>query len=104
VTSVRVKGKSVVREKDIEQSFVSYVENRGDICLKIGNNACKGYPDRLVLMDGGKLFFIEFKKPGEKPTKYQEHIHVKLRDLGFSVYWSDNLIESKAIYNMEKGN
>jgi hypothetical protein len=47
-------------------------------------NFGEGWPDRLLLYKGHVLF-IEFKAPGEKPTKLQEWMHGKLREQGFRV-------------------
>lgn len=32
-----------------------------------------GFPDRLLLLPGAALCFIEFKRPGKHPTKIQQH-------------------------------
>jgi hypothetical protein len=39
----------------------------------------------LILIPGGKVWFIEFKLPGERPTVVQESTHALLRELGFRV-------------------
>jgi hypothetical protein len=39
----------------------------------------------MFLIPGGKPLFVEFKAPGEKPRKLQEHIHIILRRLGYEV-------------------
>lgn len=50
-----------------------------------------GLPDRIVLLPGGRLFFIELKRPkGGVVAEHQLVVHSKLRRLGFtvSVLWS----------------
>jgi len=39
------------------------------------------------------MAWIEFKRPGEKPTKFQEHIHEVLRSMNFRVYVVENYSE-----------
>jgi hypothetical protein len=47
----------------------------------------RGWPDRLVLLPGGVLYFFELKRPhGGKFEPLQLRIHKKLRDLGFRVF------------------
>ena len=47
-------------------------------------------PDRLVLMPGGHIGFVEVKAPGEKPRPLQLSRHRLLRRLGFQVYVLDD--------------
>lgn len=47
-------------------------------------------PDRIVLMPGGRVGFVEAKAPGRKPRPLQEARHRALRRLGFSVYVVDD--------------
>jgi hypothetical protein len=42
-------------------------------------------PDRLVLLPGGQIGFVEVKVPGAKPRPLQERRHEQLRELGFQV-------------------
>jgi hypothetical protein len=44
-----------------------------------------GLPDRLLLRPDGTTAFVEFKRPGERPTKIQAYWHKRLRGMGFEV-------------------
>jgi hypothetical protein len=46
-------------------------------------------PDRLVLLPGGRVAFVEVKAPGEQPRPLQLARHRLLRRLGFKVYVLD---------------
>lgn len=44
------------------------------------------FPDRICFGKGGKVVFIEFKRPGEELRPGQQVIQQKLKALGFAVY------------------
>lgn len=58
-------------EKDIEQRLVAAVKAAGGWCPKFISPGTAGMPDRIVLMPGGHLGFVEVKAPGQKPRKLQ---------------------------------
>jgi len=78
-----------MREKAIEQKLVSTVRRSGGIAPKLVSPGFDGMPDRMVLMPGGHIAFVEVKAPGEKPRPLQMSRHRLLRRLGFSVYVLD---------------
>ena len=79
----------IIDEKEIERRLKTSVEGKGGLCLKFVSPGWAGAPDRLCLLPGGKIFFIELKRPGERPRKIQLKRHEELRKLGFSVYVID---------------
>lgn len=80
-----------MREKVIEQKLVAEVKKAGGICPKWVAPGFDGVPDRIVLMPGGRLAFVEVKAPGEKPRLLQRTRHELLRRLGFKVFVLDNV-------------
>ena len=76
-------------EKEIERKLVNAVRNAGGMCPKYVSPGMDGMPDRLVLMPGGRLAFVETKAPGKKPRPLQLHRHAQLRALGFDVFVVD---------------
>lgn len=50
-----------MREKTIEQHLVKAVKNSGGIAPKLVSPGFDGMPDRLVLLPGGKIGFVEVK-------------------------------------------
>lgn len=80
-----------MREKAIEQKLVSEVKKRGGICPKWVCPSFDGMPDRIVLMPGGYIGFVEVKAPGKKPRPLQLSRHRLLCRLGFKVYVLDNV-------------
>lgn len=72
-----------VDERDIEGLLRREVEKLGGRCVKWGVN---GEPDRMVLLPGGSVVFVETKREdGELSALQQEKIR-RLRKLGFEVY------------------
>ena len=78
-----------MREKTIEQKFVAAVKTAGGLALKFTSPGFDGVPDRIVLLPGGKMAFVEVKASGEKPRPLQLARHRLLRRLGFRVYVLD---------------
>lgn len=72
-------------EKDIERKLKKRVEAMGCLCLKFESPGFTGVPDRMVLMPGGEMFFVETKAPGKKERPRQEYVQRQLRALGFIV-------------------
>jgi hypothetical protein len=50
-------------EKNVEDYLRSEVERHGGVCLKLNPKGYKGIPDRLVILPGGWVCFVELKRP-----------------------------------------
>lgn len=73
-------------EKDIERKLRRIVERNRGICLKWVCPGWSGVPDRIVLMPGGRIYFVELKRPkGSKVSKLQDKWRDWLAELGFLV-------------------
>jgi hypothetical protein len=79
-----------MREREIERRLGRQVKDLGGVSVKLACPGMDGMPDRLVLMPGGKMAFVELKAPGMKPRALQEARHRMLRGLGFRVYVLDD--------------
>ena len=54
-------------------------------------------PDRLVLLPGGRVIFVEVKAPGMRPRPLQLRVHELLRRLGFVVHVLDGAEQIEAV-------
>lgn len=73
-------------ETRIEKSFLLWCKKNKIPCLKLVSLGLKGFPDRTVFLEGGKIVFIEFKSESGKLSKNQEMTFSVLRKLGFAVF------------------
>ena len=78
-----------MKEKIIEHKFLMEVKKIGGLALKLVSPGFDEVPDRIVLLQGGKIGFVEVKAPGEKPRPLQLARHNRLSQLGFKVYILD---------------
>ncbi|MFL0197368.1 VRR-NUC domain-containing protein [Clostridium sp. WILCCON 0269] len=79
-----------MRERDIEKYLVDKIRNAGGKAYKFVSHGNAGVPDRLVLLPGGKIIFVELKALGREPTPLQLVQHRRIRNLGFKVLVIDN--------------
>lgn len=80
----------MIRESDIERHLVNTVKQRGGIAYKFVSPARRNVPDRIVLLPGGQIIFVECKAPGKKPTAGQLREHERIQALGFKVLIVDS--------------
>ena len=79
-----------MREKQIESKLVKAVRAAGGVCPKLVSPGTDGMPDRLVLLPGCRIGFVEVKAPGKEPRPLQTQRHRQLRALGFPVFVLDD--------------
>jgi hypothetical protein len=92
-----------VSEKAIERYLVEQVKSWGGICLKYSSLNVVGYPDRLVMLPGGFVMWVELKSKGKKPTKLQTIRRKELESIGQYVATIDSkagVDEIKKTYNL----
>ncbi|EBA1299365.1 VRR-NUC domain-containing protein [Salmonella enterica] len=79
-----------VRENLIEKHLVTEVKKAGGVAYKFVSPGRRSVPDRIVLLPGGRLVFVECKAPGKPPRADQQREHERLRALGFAVVVLDS--------------
>lgn len=76
---------STVKDKEItvEDFLCDEVERRGGFTIKLSPKGYKGIPDRLVLLPGGVIIFIELKRPrGGVFARLQKWWRDRIRHVG----------------------
>lgn len=92
------------RESAIEKYLCGTVAKMGGQCYKFAPPGRVGYPDRLVILPGGRMFFVELKRPkGGRLGVLQPQRHEELRALGVAVYVVRNRGEVDACIAAEQG-
>lgn len=86
-----------MREKGIEQKLVKEVKTEGGIAPKFVSPGYDGMPDRLVILPGGRMAFVEVKAPGKRPRPLQISRHKMLKHLGCKVFVLDDVSEIEKI-------
>ena len=80
----------IIREREIELKLRKATTDRGGLCLKFTPSSWAGAPDRLVLLPGGAMGFVEVKAPGQRPRPLQVRRHSQLAELGYVVLVLDD--------------
>jgi hypothetical protein len=78
-------------EKAIESYLRNRVKSQGGIAYKFVSPGNNGVPDRLVLMPGGGITFVELKAYGKTTTALQKLQHQRIGALGFKVFILDSI-------------
>ena len=83
-----------VLEKQIEAKVCEYAKTKGMMVYKFTSPARAAVPDRLFICKA-RVFFIEFKREGQKPTPAQEREHHRLRQQAINVFVVDSVDAGK---------
>ncbi len=73
-------------EKQTEAFLRDEVKRLGGRSYKWVSPGCSGVPDRVVILPGGRIVFVEMKSGGETSTALQKKRQAELRALGCTVY------------------
>ncbi|AAT38389.1 gp30 [Burkholderia phage BcepC6B] len=76
---------TIMLEKTVETYLVDRVRAAGGDAYKFSSPARVSVPDRIVIFPPARVYFVELKRPGNKPTKGQLREHERLRALGCDV-------------------
>lgn len=87
-------------EKQIESAVCDYAKTKGLLAYKFTSPNRAAVPDRMLVCPDGRVFFIEFKREGQKPTPAQEREHDRLRKHNVSVFVVDSIADGKAVIDV----
>ena len=74
-----------MEEQKIERRLKKEIELIGGKALKFVSPGVSGVPDRIVLLPGGKVIFVELKASGKKLRPIQELRRKEFNKLGFDI-------------------
>lgn len=82
-------------ESGLERRICEYIRRRGGRAFKFVSPGAPGVPDRLCVLPGGHVIFIEVKRPGRQDglSVQQKKIIAWLRAAG-CVVWTVNDFET----------
>lgn len=75
----------------MEGALVAATKAAGGRCWKLVSPGTAGVPDRLVLLPGGRVGFVECKSTGAKPRPQQVRRLEQLTRLGFTALVLDHV-------------
>ena len=70
-------------EREIEAYLVKCVKNKKGLCMKWTSPGNAGVPDRIVIVPGGEVYFVELKAEGKREnlSPLQRNFINKLKNL-----------------------
>ena len=82
----------MILERDVEQRLARRVEALGGLCIKAGQD---GWPDRIVMLPGGVLVWVELKRKTGKLSDLQRYRRAQLEQVGQRVQylWSADAVD-----------
>lgn len=87
-------------EKQIETKVCDYAKEKGLLVYKFTSPARAAVPDRMFILPSGQVFFVEFKRAGQKPTAPQEREHRRLRGHKVNVFVVDDVTDGKTVIDL----
>lgn len=73
-------------ESSLENALRLAIKARGGLALKLTSLSFTGLPDRLILLPGARIYFVETKGVEKLPRPRQLVVQRQLQALGFRVW------------------
>lgn len=84
-------------ESYIEKKVCDYAKSLGCLVYKFTSPSRRSVPDRLFIGPLGNLFFVEFKRRGERPSLSQDVEIKRLQSRGMLVFVVDSVTTGQRI-------
>lgn len=85
-----------MRESAIEARLRDGVKAMGGICWKFVSPGTTGVPDRIIILPGGTIIFVELKADTGRTSDIQQYRINELRNIGADVRVLKGLPQVKA--------
>lgn len=88
-----------LKEADVSRKVLVWAKKNGlpSIRMVLAGSVSTGWPDYVFILPGAKTVWIEFKRPGGKPTELQRSRINTLLDLGHAAFVVDDAQEGISI-------
>lgn len=85
-----------ILESDIERHLVRRVKDAGGKAYKFVSPTNRGVADRLVVLPGGRVWFIEVKKIGGRLSPLQRFFAEEIKVLGcnYAIVWTKEDVDA----------
>ena len=82
-------------ERDIERYLVKRVKDLGGVAYKFVSPAHRGVADRLVVLPGGRVWFVEVKAPTGRLSTLQKIFFDEMQALGqnIAIVWCNEDVD-----------
>ncbi len=92
-------------EKDIEAYLVRKVRDAGGKAYKFVSPTNRGVADRLVVLPGGRVWFVEVKKLGGRLSPLQRIFLDEIKALGanYQLLWSKEDVDAFVAASTREG-
>lgn len=92
-----------LREASIEDYLRQRTEGLGGVCIKLSPTGLRGVPDRLIVLSGPRVVFVELKRPtGGVISKLQHWWRDRLVALGCEHHFVKTRAEVDALLEDKK--
>lgn len=85
-------------EKDIEKLFTAEIKRAGGKAYKFTSPGNDGVPDRIAMLPGGQIVFVELKTDTGRLSKLQELQRRRIAELGQTVRVLHGLAEVRDFF------
>lgn len=93
----------MTREASIEDALRDRVNDLGGVCIKLSPVGLRGVPDRLIVLPGPRVIFVELKRPkGGVISALQHWWRDRLVALGCEHVFVKNRVEIDALLGDRK--
>lgn len=93
-----------MRESTIEARLVREVRKLGGLCYKFTSPGSPGVPDRIIILPGGRVIFVELKTEIGRLAKVQKWQIEELRKRGAEIRVLKGMDQVLAFLEEEKAN
>ena len=87
-------------EKDIEKYLKNQIDDMGGLCLKFISPGNAGVPDRIVILPGGRVWFVELKAEGGRVRPLQIWWQKRLWAVGIPSLIIKNKVEAQVFITL----